>query len=324
MEIVVNCPTCPNAYLVRVDMMHKIYAEGLPCTGCGHMISLEPFVLDDEKLRHFSAGEALKGEVIQNLKKLYPMPHVLFKARGLLTGNGSFKEMEAVLTTDPALAGRVLKVANSAYYGMSGKIASLQMAATVLGSRTLLQIITLVSQSKMLGRSLPGYGFDSGHLWKHSLAVATCAKLIEETIRSNDGEDAFFAGLMHDSGKIILDTYILERKDLFTVFLERTHLPTIAAEKRILEFDHADIGHELCRRWNLPETITSAIKHHHTPAASGGNRLAYILNLADHMARKTTHIPEETLNFLPVTAIGLKELTRKAEEIMEKLEEATY
>jgi putative nucleotidyltransferase with HDIG domain len=331
MEIIIKCDKCPKAYRVRVDMVHKIYPESLRCTGCGNVLSLDPFVLDEEELRYFSSGEALKEEIASNLKKLYPMPHVLFKARSLLTDYGNFEELEKILSTDPALAGRVLKVANSAYYGMSGKVSSIQMAATVLGGDTLLQIITLISNSKMLGRSLVGYGLNAGDLWRHSLSVATCAKLIEDAIYPNDGEDAFFAGLMHDSGKIILDAYILERRHIFKRYIDLTHVSMTAAEKKILEFDHADIGYELCRRWNLPEMTTAAIKYHHTPAASGGNRLAYIINLADHMAtviaaspKKLPKPPTEALQFLPITEIGLKDLTRKAEEAIESLEEITY
>ena len=183
----------------------------------------------------------------------------------------------------------------------------------------------------MLGRSLAGYGLNAGDLWMHSLAVATCSKLIEETIYTKDGDDAFFAGLMHDSGKIILDTYILERRHIFKRFIDLTHVSMNAAEKKILEFDHADIGYELCRRWNLPETITTAIKYHHTPGASGGNRLAYIINLADHMAKEITASPKklpkppiDALKFLSMTEIGLKDLLRKAEEAIEALEETTY
>ncbi|WP_300668274.1 HDOD domain-containing protein [Desulfoluna sp.] len=327
----ITCPKCTKAYRLNDDLVYQICHEKILCTECGHSISVEPQILNEEELHTFSSGEALKQEVVNNLKKLYPMPHILFKAKAMLSGRENFKELEHLFNTDPALAGRVLKIANSAYYGLSGKVSSIQMAATVLGSKTLLQIITLIGHSKMLGRSLPGYGLDSGLLWKHSLAVAICSRLIEETLHAQDGDDAFLAGLMHDAGKIILDTYVLERQPLFRRYVDLTRSSMTVSEKKILEFTHADIGSALCRKWNLPETMATAIQYHHTPAASGSNRLAYILNLADHMAKeidapqKAASKPsQDALRFLPITEIGLRDLTRKASEALESLEEDTY
>ncbi|VFQ46452.1 HDOD domain-containing protein [Desulfoluna butyratoxydans] len=327
----ITCAHCSKTYRISDDLVHQICRIQLMCTACGSAIAIEPQILSEEALQAHPSGAALRQEVVENLKKLYPMPHILLKARTLLSGQKNFKELEHLLNTDPALAGRVLKIANSAYYGMSGKVSSIQMAATVLGTDTLLQIITLVGYSKMLGRTLEGYGLDSGELWKHSLAVAICARLIEETLQAKNGDDAFLAGLMHDAGKIILDTYIQDRQQLFSRYTHLTHASTTATEEKILEFTHADIGGELCRKWNLPETMATAIQYHHTPADSGGNRLAYVLNLADHMAKGlSTAVDEppdhlkETLAYLPIPEIALKDLSRKAQDALESLEEDTY
>lgn len=325
----ITCAHCSKTYRISDDLVYQITHIPLMCTACGSAIAIEPLILSEDDLHAHPSGAALRQEVVENLKKLYPMPHILLKARTLLSGQKNFKELEHLLSTDPALAGRVLKIANSAYYGISGKVSSVQMAATVLGTDTLLQIITLVGYSKMLGRTLEGYGLDSGELWKHSLAVAICARLIEETLQAKNGEDAFLAGLMHDAGKIILDTYIQDRQLLFTRYAHLTHAPMTVTEQKILEFTHADIGGELCRKWNLPETMATAIQFHHTPADSGGNRLAYILNLADHMAQGLFSASEaaplkETLEFLPIPQIALKDLMRKAQDALEILEEDTY
>ena len=330
-EMQLTCPQCAKSFQISDDMVYQIYTKKLLCTECGNAIAIESSILDEHELTRFSSGDALKKDVVDNLKKLYPMPHILLKARTLISGKKNFESLEKLLNTDPAIAGRVLKIANASYYGIQGKVSSIQMAATVLGSDTLLQIITLVGHSKMLGRSLDGYGLESGDLWKHSLAVAICARFIEEAIQHQDGDDAFFAGLMHDAGKIILDDYLLERDHLFQRYLELTRATMTMAEARIFEFSHADIGCELCLRWNLPQTMAEAIKYHHNPSQSGGNRLAYVLNLADHMARGIASpteaagpFPDAALAFLPISEVGLTELTRKAEEALEYLEEETY
>jgi len=327
----IQCTGCSKAYRINDDLVYKIHNKKVICTDCGRLIPVERFIIDRDELNQFASGDALKQEVVKNLKKLYPMPHILLKARNLLAGNGNFDELGSLLNTDPALASRVLKVANSAYYGMSGKVSSLHMAATVLGSGTLLQILLLVGNAKALGRSLEGYGLSSGELWRHALAVAVCSGLIEKKLHANDGEDAFFAGLMHDAGKIILDAYVLERKHLFTHYAKLTREPLYAVEKRILGLTHGDIGYELCRKWNLPDHMATAIRDHHTPGASGDNKLAFVIQLANHMAGQTlgraakkTAPPLEALQCLHMSEAEVEALITEAYTAVETMEEETY
>jgi len=327
----IQCPGCSKAYRIKDELVYKVHNKIAKCTQCGHGIPIGHFLLDQDELSRFVSGDALRKEVIKNLKKLYPMPHILLKARKLLAGNGNFDELGSLLNTDPALASRVLKVANSAYYGMSGKVSSLHMAATVLGSGTLMQILLMVGNAKALGQSLNGYGMGSGELWRHALAVAVCSGLIEKKLHASDGEEAFFAGLMHDAGKIILDTYVLERKPLFTRYAELTREPLHAVEKKILGLTHGDIGFELCRKWNLPDHMATAIRDHHTPGASGGNKLAYVIQLANHMAArvlgsatKTPPLPADALRCLHMTAAEVEDLITEAQTAVETMEEETY
>ncbi|WP_300668273.1 HDOD domain-containing protein [Desulfoluna sp.] len=329
----IQCSGCSKAYRINDNLVHQIYTQKVLCTDCGRLIPVEPFLLDPKELEPFLSGEALKHEVVNNLKKLYPMPHILLKARKLLAGTGNFQALGDLLNTDPALASRVLKVANSAYYGMSGRVSSLQMAATVLGSGTLLQIILLIGNAKALGRSLDGYGLNAGDLWRHALATAVCAELVAKKAHCDTGEDAFFAGLMHDAGKIILDTYVLERKHLFQKYAKLTHAPLHDAETKILGFTHGDIGYELCRKWNLPVHMATAIKDHHPPSTSGQAPLTSILQLANHMAGLTTGRPSgqsipplllKALHTLQITEHELEELIGEASTAVETLEEDTY
>jgi HD-like signal output (HDOD) protein len=96
--------------------------------------------------------------------------------------------------------------------------------------------------------------------------------------------DAFSAGLIHDVGKLVLDPYVLERKDRFTAFLADGKESFLNAEKEILGFDHGEMAAELCTNWHVPQDLATAIRYHHCPAASNGNRLAYIVHMADVIA----------------------------------------
>ncbi len=244
----------------------------------------------------------LKRAVIENFKRLYPMPHVMVKARQIIADpNTDFEQLAGVLQADPALAGRIVKVANSAYYRRRGNIASVRQAAALLGMRVVGQIITLVSQSRMLGQALSGYGMEAGELWRHSLSVAILSELLSRQTRSADRSQAFLAGLMHDAGKIILNTYLDERSA--TAAASLSGADAVEAEIRALGFDHADIGGELCIKWQLPVVLANAIRFHHMPQLSVDNDLAYVLALADFMAHVDPSLEEEVDPWGPVTDI---------------------
>ena len=100
------------------------------------------------------------------------MPQTVLKAREIMADpNSDFKELSELLKTDQAIATKILRLANSSYYGLSGKVSSVQRAAVVLGHKTIGELITMGGASSLLGNRLEGYGLDAGALWKHSLAV---------------------------------------------------------------------------------------------------------------------------------------------------------
>ena len=149
------------------------------------------------------------------------------------------------------------------------------------------QILSIASFSTFLGKNLPGYGFESEDFKRHSLAVALSSKVIAEKIDPNLANEAYTAGLIHDIGKIILDKYIIEKIETFKTFLENEQMTFLSAEKQVIGFDHAEIAYEICKKWNIPNAVTRAIKYHHYPSSSQGDELSYILHLADYIAAKS-------------------------------------
>ena len=157
-------------------------------------------------------------------------------------------------------------------------------AASVLGVKTLMELLNLACASGLLGSNLDGYDLDSWDLWRHSLAVAEGARLVAKKCDPGLVEEAFSAGLIHDVGKIILSPYILERKRAFDDLLQSDGETFLDAEKTVLGFDHSEIAAEVCAQWNMPESIAVAIANHHTPEKADGNRLAHIIHIADAAA----------------------------------------
>lgn len=235
--------------------------------------------------RNQPGEEALDKRILRTVHSLPPMPQAVHKAREVMARpNSSFKDLAIVFVTDPAIAARVLKMANSAHYGLSKRVSSIQQASVVLGYKTLAELVTLASASKLLGETLKGYGLKSGELWQHSLAVAFGSRLIAKEKNPALSDDAFAAGLIHDAGKLVLDEYVFERKEAFQELMGEGQKSLVAAEKELLGFDHAEIASEVCQKWNMPEHLAIAIRYHHYPCRSQNDELAHILHTADALA----------------------------------------
>jgi len=230
-------------------------------------------------------NQEMKQKILEGIDELPPMPAVVIKAQGLLADpNSSANELAALLETDQSIATRVLKMANSAFYGMSGRVSSIKHASLVLGYQNLSQIISVAGMHKALDKKLPGYGFDSEELWRHSLSVALGAKLIASRKNPEMEMVAHTAGLVHDVGKIIMDPFVLEEKQRFDAFLLQEQQTYLNAEQQILGFDHAEIAAEVCKKWSIPEITSSAIRYHHSPSSSQEVELAFILHMADYIS----------------------------------------
>ena len=227
----------------------------------------------------------LKYGILRTMHDLPAMPNVVKKAQEIMSRpDSNVKDLSKILEIEQAIATRVLKMANSAYYGLSGKVSSVHHASVLLGFKALGELVSVAGISNMMSKDLKGYGLDSGDLWRHSLAVAFGSKIIANRKDIEFGNQAFFAGLIHDAGKLILDPYVYERKNSFDEFLANGNQTILNAEKTILGFDHSEIAFELCQKWKIPNDQSQAIKYHHNPSRSDGNELAFILHVADYIA----------------------------------------
>lgn len=281
-----------------------------------------------------SSDNALKKQIMENLKELPPLLHTAIRAQQILADPmASFKDVSSIIEEDQAMAVRILKAANSAYYGLVGQVSSVQHASVVLGYQTLSEIITAASASDYLVKVLDGYDQDAEALWRHSLAVALGGKLLAGKRRPKLEGDAFTVGLFHDIGKVVLDPYIVEQKDAFIEIRKQSGQDATEAERQIFGFDHAEIAADLCRQWNIPDTLGLAIKHHHFPEDSENNDLAHIVHVADCWAHKLeladdteedpmANVEEDTYDILGLDETGLSELMAAMGDSWESLAES--
>jgi HD-like signal output (HDOD) protein len=310
-----SCPTCKFAMALHLNFSpaRQNHTQHPADPAGDHPAASDSAQTDAATQQRITA---LKAKILRGLVNLPPMPHILLKARDILSDpESSLKDLARVIETDQAMVAKVLTLANSAYYGVSGMISSIQHASVLLGQRTLGQMITISASSALLNKKLRGYDIAPDDMWKHSLACAFGAKRI--AARNNEAmvEDAFTAGLLHDAGKIILDPYVVKHKKDFKQLDGRQELSLIEAEKSIIGFDHAEIMSRACRLWRFPEVQVTAIRYHHQPSCSEENMLACMIHLADVLAKSAGYAAGLPADPDPIAPAILKFLNIRQPEL---------
>jgi HD-like signal output (HDOD) protein len=282
----VECTHCRKVYNIPDERLSNRKGISFPCPACKGIIELHLNAeAETRPITEPSRGQTLKERILKTIKDLPPMPQSVIKAQSVMRNpQSNFKDLAGVLETDQALAAKVLRMANSPFYGLAGKVSSLHHASVVLGQKTIEELITVAGTRSLLGGRLEGYGLHSGDLWLHSIGVALGSKLVSLRKFPDRVNDAFSAGLIHDVGKLALDSYVKERKEEFENFLEGSGESFTSAEKSILGFDHAEIAGELCGAWNMPGPLMKAVACHHRPADATGDILVHIVHTADIIA----------------------------------------
>jgi len=303
------CPGCKAAYQIPEELLPQRRVVTFKCKKCDCQIrfdrpqmrekGLSPIPSDDTssqtERRSIQAPAEHDPAKVQALKSkirmclmgfIPPVAHVIAKAQKVMADPyAGLRELAEVIETDQGITTNALRVANSAYYGLSGKVTSIDHASVLLGNKILGEIVTMAGARGFLGESLRGYGLDSGALWRHSLAVAVGSKLLAVKKCPEFEQDAFVAGLLHDAGMIMLDPHIFEKKGAFDEIVSKGSHTFLQAERMVLGTDHSEVGAEMFGEWGLPQTLMKSVATHHRPVSSGG-AVGYVVHLADIMARR--------------------------------------
>ena len=198
----------------------------------------------------------------------------------------SSSDLAKVIQADPAMAAKVLKLANSSYYGFRQKIGNIPQAVTLLGFATLKNTLLAAAVFDMF--RVASTGFDLPALWTHSVTAATAAKLLAKRARYPHSEKAFTAALMHDVGKIILARFIPQGLSEIVAVVQAENMAMYDAENKVLGLSHPALGAWVLGRWGLPSPIVEAVEfHHHPTRAQNGFDLAGIVYLANILAHRS-------------------------------------
>ena len=197
-------------------------------------------------------------------------------------------DLASVIERDPPLTAKILKVANSAYFGATTEINSLTRAIVVLGFDTIKELAT--TMTVVQGLFSPGldYGINRVGLWQHSVGTAKAAQLISTQTNIERPEIAYTVGLLHDIGKILLALSFPDHYREVIKLAQLKQCRIILAEQKLLNTDHCMIGKIICDMWGLPENIGSAILFHHdlTQSPKSSLKIAQLIHLGDVFCRR--------------------------------------
>lgn len=184
------------------------------------------------------------------------------------------------IAADQGLALRTLRIANSPFYGLSGRVLSIDDAIMVLGFRTVRSLVLGAAVIGVFSRQ-PCPGFDPLVFWRHSVAVAIAARALAGVLKENP-ETAFTGGLLHDIGQLTLATcFPREYQRLLDWHKQHGGLRQ-EAERRVLGVEHARAGELLARQWGLPEALALQIGGHHQPRAGLGQDSIHLADILAH------------------------------------------
>lgn len=201
-------------------------------------------------------------------------------------------DLAQIVRLDPPLSAKILRLANSPFYGAGREVADISRCIAVLGYRTMRNVaITLTVASNLLSAVTRTNGrLDYREIWRHSVVTGAIAKHLAALAHDSAPEEVFAAGLLHDMGKFVLALHTPERYD--KVVAERAVSGRLLSEveREAFGFDHAEVGAAFAEAWRLPEILTSCVgKHHllHGPATEKTprhERASAIVALADYLA----------------------------------------
>jgi len=286
-----------------------------------------------QQQREQSVAAALK-----EISHIATLPEVTLQIIDLVEDpTSSAQDLHEVISNDPALCSRILKVVNSSFYGLPGQIASINRAIVMLGLNAVKNIAIAASLAKLFrGGELTPF-FSAKDLWDHSNAVAIASKLLSDRLGMGLGDEAYLAGLIHDIG--IMVEMQFDRSNLIDA-LDKCNaniagVPSVSliqTEEEVFGANHQDFGKGLCEKWKFPLPFVAAAGYHHNPsqAPSEAKKIVNVVHAADIIAsmidggfkldNPKAVIHREVMEDLKLSDEMVKDILEK---LIEELNEAT-
>ena len=253
-------------------------------------------------------------ELVNNVKDIHAMPTVIVKALNIMKKpTASMKELGDIVMFDQSLTIKFLALVNSAYYGFSQQISSINIALSLLGMVKVKNIIVAVAMKPMMSNQ------GDKELWKHSMRVASGCEYLANLTKIMDADEAFIAGFIHDVGKIVLHMSD-EKKYSKVMSLVDEGADIQETERKYFESDHVKTGSLLAKRWQLPILLANTISYHHAPNLSSIPVPCNLVCFVDKIVQTNFNPNVVDKDFCNTLGIDFEDLEELRNAILQKAE----
>jgi HD-like signal output (HDOD) protein len=229
-------------------------------------------------------AESIVNKALAGLGEIATLPEITVRIIETVENpKSTARDLHEIIKNDPALSAKILKVVNSAFYGLPGQIGSIDRAIVLLGLSAVKNIAIAASITRLFKGKQLSKEFTAKDLWTHSLAVGVASRLIHKQIHKQGGDDIFLAGLIHDLGIMTIRQAYPEKLTEIIDRVGETGEDYCAVETEILGADHQAFGAGLGGKWKFPRHLRAVMGYHHTPEQLDEDNLALvnIIQLAD-------------------------------------------
>jgi putative nucleotidyltransferase with HDIG domain len=203
-------------------------------------------------------------DLLKEIKKLKPIPAIVHQIIEIIDRpDSSMQDIAKVIKYDPGATADLIKISNSAYFGLKEPAESVEDAVSLLGIDQIVELVLMKSGASVLSGRFDGYGFREGAMWKYSVSSALIAKQIASRLSMKNKNTIFTASLLKDIGKTILDRFVLDSFDEINELVLNHNLSFIEAEKKIIGADHAELGGMIAKIWKFSPKMINIIRNHH-------------------------------------------------------------
>lgn len=240
-------------------------------------------------------GQTLPPEIqkaVSRVTELGSLPEVTAKIVQVVEDpRTTAKEMQEVVQGDPALAAKILKIVNSAFYGLPSQVASLERAILMLGLTSVKNLALATSLSQFVKAGPISEHFQARDLWRHCIAVGVGARELAKLAHAPQPDEAFVAGLVHDMGLIVAQQVFPDRLRTVAETCHAQPQNFCALEQQVVGVDHQLLGAALATRWKFPPGLRAAIGYHHEPRMlqPEHQRTAATIYVADTLCCQAQH-----------------------------------
>jgi putative nucleotidyltransferase with HDIG domain len=239
------------------------------------------------------------SELVHGVEGLVTLPDVFIRINQLVEDpESNLTDIAKVIGQDPSFTVRLLRVANSSFYGFSSTIDTVTKAVSVIGTSQIRNLALATSVASSFN-GLPNTLVSMEHFWRHSLYCALVARILAKHARKCDPDAVFTAALLHDIGELLIFNRLPQKakEALLLVLDSADEIPVYIAERQVIGFDHAQVGGELARHWKLPPMLEECIEFHHNVQTSlrfpREVALVHIANILALMAEVHTLDPSD-------------------------------